>query len=110
MPTTTNSAKSAGTAIAPTELHSIRSRYLTAHERFLFSIQNKYDELAKYAQRKDASQFVIDKGNKEIKDAFAFLNEMEVLMNEALQVGKDQYLEKRITQLKQKCSSWHLNQ
>lgn len=110
MPTTTYSAKSAGTAIAPIELHSIRSRYLTAHERFLFSIQNKYDELAKYAQRKDASQFVIDKGNKEIKDAFAFLNEMEVLMNEALQVGKDQYLAKKITQLKQKCSSWHLNQ
>lgn len=106
----TTTAPSAGTPIAPIELHTIRSRYLSAHERFLFSIQNKYDELAKYAQRKDASQYVIDKGNKEIKDAFAFINEMEALVNEALQVGKDQYLSRKIQALKKQCQSWDLNQ
>ena len=41
--------------------------FLAHHEKFHFALQDKYEELIKYAQRKDASQFLIDKGNREIK-------------------------------------------
>lgn len=48
--------------------------FLAHHEKFHFALQDKYEELIKYAQRKDASQFLIDKGNREIKEAADYLN------------------------------------
>jgi hypothetical protein len=75
-------------------------QYAAAHEKFLFALQNKHEDLGKYAQRKDASTFVIKKGNQELQDAAAYMNKAEAIIDLLKSEIKQLRLKQEITKLK----------
>lgn len=91
-------------------------KFLAHHETFQFALQTKMEELARYAQRKDASQFVIDKGNKELKEAAHYLNGSKECVDALFDLIEFdtntrtiRRLDKQIKALKKESTSWHLN-
>lgn len=74
--------------------------YAAVHEKFLFSLQNKHEDLGKYAQRKDASNYVIKKGNQELQDAAEYMNKAEAIIECLKSEIKQLRLKQEITKLK----------
>lgn len=74
--------------------------YAAAHEKFLFALQDKHEELAKYAQRKDASTYVIDKGNKELRDCADYMNKSEAIIKALTSQVRLLLIEKKLNQLR----------
>jgi hypothetical protein len=83
----------------PLAVHTF-AEYTEAREKFIISLERKHKDLSAYASRKEASQWVIDKGNKELTEAYEFIQQVETLMEQMHGIAKSLHLQKQINRLK----------
>jgi hypothetical protein len=76
-----------------------KADYEVEREKFISFLEDKHKQLVKYAARKDAKEFVVTTGNKELEVCYQFLNAAENAITNIHSSVKQSYIHKEIIKL-----------